>query len=157
MPAKHTTLGPGTLKIGTAPGTDYSCEVVGATITHDYADSDKRTMLCGDVRGGASARTDGFTADLENDLSAAGLYAFLQAHDLTVADLEYVPNTADGAKWTGEVTLTLPSEVGADAFGDPIASKVEWSAAGTGRFTFTPSTAAATQAGGSGTQGQATT
>jgi hypothetical protein len=144
MTASHTTLGPGTVKVGgDAGGVSFECEVIGATITHEYADSDKRTMLCGDVRGGAAARSDGFTADLENDLSAAGLYAYLIAHDLEVQPFTFTPNTADGATWAGKVTLTLPDEVGADEFGAPLAGKITWAAADTGRFTFTPTKAAA--------------
>lgn len=144
MPSSYTKLGPGTVKIGPdSTGVDFSCEVVGAKITHEYADGETRTMLCGDVRGGAGSRTDGFTADLENDLTAKGLYAFIQAHDLTVQDFHFTPSTADAAAWAGKVTLKLPGEVGADAFGDPIASSIEWQAADTGKFTFTPATAPA--------------
>lgn len=139
-----TPLGPGTLtiKVG-AQGTDtaFSCEVLGASVTHDYEENDTRRMLCGTVRGGGGSRTDGFKASIENDLTAAGLYKFLFDHDLQSADVTFTPNTDDGAKWVvAGVTLQLPDEIGADEFGNPIASEVEWTG---GIATFTPSPAPA--------------
>jgi len=114
---------------------DFSCEVLGAAITHTYEETtESRTRLCGDVLPAKQTRSDGFTASLENDLSAAGLYAFLQANDLGEVPFSFVPNDVNGAEWTGTVVLTLPGEIGADEFGAPIASEVEWAAVGT--FTF---------------------
>lgn len=137
-------LGPGTLKLGpTATATDFSCEVSGGKVTHAYEEiGESRTMLCGTVKPASQTRNDGLAFELENDLGAAGMYAFLHANDLTEVDFEYVPNTVAGAKWAGKIVATLPGEIGADAFGAPIASAVEW--AGVGKFTFTPSTAPAT-------------
>ena len=59
-------------------------------------------------------------------------------NDLTTVVFAYTPNTANGAKWAGSVQLTLPAEIGAGAFGEPIVSSVEW--VGVGKFTFTQST-----------------
>jgi hypothetical protein len=133
-------LGPGTVTIGTAP-LDFTCEVVGAAITHSYEEtSEQRTRLCGDVVAAQETRTDGFTASVENDLSAAGLYDFLQNNDLTTQALSFTPNTADGAKWDGQVTAKLPSSIGADEFGAPIASDIEWTAVGLLNWTPTPET-----------------
>jgi len=139
MASTWTPLGPGTMKIGTIPK-DFSCEVVGAGVTHTYSDvGTERTMLCGDVRGATSTRRDGFKASVENDLSAAGLYAFLQTNDLTDQELTFIPNTAGGAEWLGPVRVQLPSEIGATAYGEPIASDIEWAAASAdGKLTFTP-------------------
>lgn len=134
-------LGPGTLKLGpTATAVDFSCEVAGGKVTHAYEEiGESRTMLCGSVKPASKNRTDGLAFDLENDLGAAGMYKFLHDNDLTEVEFEYVPNTAAGAKWAGKIVATLPAEVGADEFGAPIASSVEW--AGVGAFTFTPATA----------------
>lgn len=134
-------LGPGTLKLGpTATATDFSCEVLGGKVTHAYEDiGEARTMLCGQTKAGAKSRTDGLAFELENDLGAAGMYKFLLDNDLAEVEFEYVPNTVAAAKWTGKIVATLPAEVGADEFGAPIASSVEW--AGVGKFDFTPSTA----------------
>jgi hypothetical protein len=81
-------------------------------------------------------RTDGLTFNLENDLTSAGLYAYLVTNDLTEQPFTYEPNTASGATWAGTVQLTLPESIGADEFGSPIVSSVTW--AGVGAFTFTP-------------------
>lgn len=139
MPATVTPLGPGTVTVGSSP-LDFSCEVVGAKITHEYEEvSEQKTRLCGDVVAAQQERSDGFTADIENDLTAAGLYAYLQANDLTNQPFTFIPNTGVGAvtqaEWSGTVTVTLPGEVGADEFGQPIASSIEWTAVGALAFT----------------------
>ena len=143
MPATVTALGPGVVTVGTSP-LDFSCEVVGASITHEYEETnERRVRLCGDAVEASEERTDGFTANLENDLMAAGLYAFLQANDLTVQDFSFIPNSGVGAttpaEWTGQVVVRLPSSIGADEFGSPIASDIEWKASGApATFAFTP-------------------
>jgi hypothetical protein len=141
MSSKVTRLGPGTVTIGTAP-LDFSCEMLGGAIRHEYEDGDEpRTTLCGTVIPGNATRTDGITLQLVNDLTATGLYAYLLAHDLEEAELVYTPNTVDGAKWAGTVQLRLPDELGADEFGGTIESEVSWTS--TGLFTFTPAGAPA--------------
>lgn len=137
-----TPLGPGTLEIGLeeATLTDFGCEILGGKVTHEYEEvGEARTMLCGEVRSAAKTRTDGLGFSLENDLTAAGLYSFLVTNDLTDAFFTYTPNTAGAATWAGKVQLSLPAEIGADEFGSPIVSDVDW--AGVGAFTFTPATA----------------
>jgi hypothetical protein len=137
--AEFTNLGPGTLTLGSGP-TDFSGEVLGAKITHEYTDvGSARTMLDGTVRPAGQTRADGFTASTENDLTAAGLYAFLEENDGTEQPLVFTPNTADGASWQGTIVCRLPGEVGADEFGAPIVSDVELP--GVGQFTFTPTPA----------------
>lgn len=138
MAAEFTVLGDGTLTLGTTP-TDFSGEVLGAAITHEYEDiGEARTMLDGTVRPASQRRLDGLTASIENDLTAAGLYAYLESNDLTEVAMVFTPNTADGAKWTGTVVATLPSEIGSDEYGAPIASEIELK--GVGTFTFAPAT-----------------
>jgi hypothetical protein len=135
--ATFVTFGPGTMTLGATPQA-FDCEVLGGKVTHAYEDvGEARTMLCGTVRPSSKARTDGLAFELENDLSATGLYKYLLTNDLTNVVFAYTPNTARGAKWAGTVQLTLPAEIGADEYGAPIVSSVEW--AGVGAFTFTPS------------------
>jgi hypothetical protein len=136
-------LGPGTLKLGTADPatTDFSCEILSGQVTHSYEDiGEQRTMLCGDVKAAARRRVDGLSFEVENDLGAAGLYKFLIDNDLTDVFFEYIPSTAAAASWEGKVTATLPAQVGADQFGSPLVSSVEW--VGVGPFNFTPTPAA---------------
>jgi len=136
--AAFTVLGDGTLTLGTTP-TDFSGEILGAAIAHEYEDiGEARTMLDGTVRPASQRRLDSLTASVENDLTASGLYAFLEEADLTEVAMVFTPNTADGAKWTGTVVASLPSEVGSDEYGAPLASEIELK--GVGTFTFTPAT-----------------
>lgn len=137
-----TPLGPGTLKVGLEETslTDFSCEVLGGKVTHTYEEvGEQRTMLCGDVKSAAKIRTDGLNLSLENDLSAAGMYQFLLTNDLKDVFFDYIPHTAGAAGWKGKVQATLPGEIGADEYGSPIVSDVEW--LGVGAFTFTAATA----------------
>lgn len=136
--AAFTVLGDGSITLGTAP-TEFAGEVLGATITHEYEDiGEERTMLDGTVRPAQQKRTDGFTASVENDLTAAGLYQYLQTNDMTEVAFVFEPNSADGATWTGTVKLNLPASIGADEYGAPIVSDVELK--GVGTFTFAPAT-----------------
>lgn len=129
-----TKFGPGTLELGSVP-TDYSCEVLGGTVNHEYEDAtDARTTLCGDIIAGQTTRKDGVTFQLVNDLTTAGLYAYLMANDLTEVDISYEPFTG-GASWSGKVQLRLPDTIGADEFGADLESEVTWPAVG--KLTFT--------------------
>jgi hypothetical protein len=140
--AGFTPFGPGTvtLKIGSATASDFSGEVLGGAVGHAYSDSgEARTMMNGDVRSAAQKRdNDSITLSVENDLTASGLYKYLQDNDLAEATLEYTPNTVGAAKWAGTVVLSLPEEIGSDEFGSPIVSEVTWQA--TGKLTFTAAT-----------------
>lgn len=138
MAAEFTVLGDGTLTLGSTPS-DFSGEVLGAKITHEYEDiGEKRTMLDGTIRPAQQKRTDGFTASVENDLTAGGIYQYLVTNDLVEVAIAFTPNTADGAKWTGTVVATLPGEVGSDEYGSPIVSDIELK--GVGTFAFAPAT-----------------
>ena len=138
MATEFTVLGDGTLTLGSTP-TDFSGEVLGAKVMHEYEDiGEARTMLDGTVRPAGQRRTDTLSASLENDLTAAGIYAYLVTNDLNEVAMAFTPNTVDGAKWAGTVVATLPAEVGADEYGAPIVSEIELK--GVGTFTFTPAT-----------------
>jgi len=129
--ASTTYLGPGLVSVGdTQTVLDFTCEVLGAKITHGYEDvGQARTMLCGTVKPAGQTRVDGFSAEVENDLTAAGLYAFLVANDGQQVPFAFTPRTG-GASWEGTIVARLPSEVGADEFGAPIVSSIEWAAVG---------------------------
>jgi len=135
-----TVLGPGTVTIDVAgEPVDFSAEVKSAKIQHEYDEVyEAVTYLDGSQSPATNRRADAFSASLDNDLAAGGLYALLVDNDLATAELTYTPNTTAGAKWVGSVILTLPSEIGTDDMGSPIASEIEWAAVGT--FTYTPAT-----------------
>lgn len=140
----ETPFGPGTVTItwgGATPSElEFSCEVTGGAVTHEYEVLETKRKLCGTAVQDKRTRTDGVKFDLENDLTAAGLYAILMAlpESPDAAAIDYVPNTANGAGWAGNVVTLLPAEIGADEYGKPIASSVEWPAVGL--LAFTPGT-----------------
>ena len=131
MPVRITKLGPGTVTVGEE---DFAAEVTGATITHEYEETQESiTMLSGDVLPASETRNDGFAADCMNNMTAAGLYAYCQDNDMQVVDFAFVPNTTAGAtpaSWTGKVVIKLPEEIGTDTFGNPLASSIEWKSVG---------------------------
>lgn len=142
MTAVWEPLGAATVEI-TVPaggaGVDFAGEFKNAFVLHAYEEiGESRTMLDGTERTATEKRTDGFKGDTENDLTGAGLYQLLYANDLQTADLVFT-QTESGASWAGTIKLKLPPEVGADAFGTPIVSSIEWR--GVPTFTFTPATA----------------
>lgn len=131
-----TNLGPATI---TLAGDDFSGEFLNFTIGHEYEDvGEDRTMLDGTERLSGDRRADSVSGDVENDLTGVGLYAYLYANDGQIVDFEAVLNTGEGATWAGQVKLRLPSEIGADEFGAPIASSVEWNVVGPLTFTAAP-------------------
>lgn len=137
-------LGPGTLEIGDTAETltDFSGEVKSGQIKHDYETvGEKRRFLDGTGRDPERTRNDGAAFELENDMSAAGLYAYLQGlgENPAAKHFRYTPNTAAGAVWAGKLFPLLPASVGADEYGAPLASSVEWP--GDGIFSFTPASA----------------
>jgi len=138
MASDWSPLGPGTVTVGTAPN-DFTGEFLGISVKSTYEDvGENRIMLDGTARAASRVRRDSFRGKCENDLTASGLYQFLQTNDLTEQAITVVPNTASGAEWSGTVQVSLPEEIGADEFGKPIISEVEWlGSGGTGKFDFT--------------------
>lgn len=140
----ETPFGPGTVTITIGSGTptplEFSCEVTGGAVTHEYEVLETKRKLCGTAVQDKRTRADGVKFDLENDLTAGGLYAILaaQGESPAAATIDYEPNTAYAASWAGSVVPLLPAEIGADEYGKPIASSVEWPAVGL--LAFTPGT-----------------
>lgn len=138
MAIATTKFGPGTVTLGEGTPLDFSCEVLGGTVNHEYEDvSDARTTLCGDIIAGQVRRKDGVTFQLVNDLTTAGLYAYLMTNDLEESAIAYEP-AEGGASWSGTVQLRLPDTIGADEFGADLESEVTWPAVGL--LTFTAAT-----------------
>lgn len=137
--SSYTIFGPGsiTVKVGAGTAIDYAGEVLSFTLNHTYADvGENRTMLNGDKRKGQRRRDpDSVTFTFEPDLTSAGLYSMLQSNDLEKAILAYTPSSADGAKWEGEVELSLPETVDGTEFGIAIAGSCTWLASESLAFT----------------------
>lgn len=134
-------FGPGTITIGGAAvdgGVDFSCEVMGGKIQHSYESvGAARTPLCGTPKPAGRRREDSVTLQLENDLTSEGVYAYCLSlgEDPAPKEIEFTPNTADGASWSGTVVPLLPGDIGADEYGAALTSSVTWPAVGLLQFT----------------------
>lgn len=131
-------LGPGTLKIG-ATGTeiDVSCQLNGGRITTNVDTGDSITTLCGTTEPGAMTFDFEFSGNINVDIGAgaASLFALSWSAKGTEQSFIFTPNTADGTSATGKLIIT-PLDLGADAFGDPLASDFTWPLVGEPTFTY---------------------
>ena len=78
-----------------------------------------------------------FSGNINVDIKAgaASLFALSWEERGTPQEFEFVPNTAEGTTATGTIIIT-PLDLGADAFGDPLASDFEWAIDGEPTFTY---------------------
>jgi len=140
-----TKLGPGTLKIG-ATGTeiDVSCQLNGGRITTNVDTGDPITTLCGTTEQGAMTFDYEFTGNINVDIKAGAqsLFALSWSAKGTPQAFEFTPNTAEGTTATGTLIIT-PLDLGADAFGDPLASDFTWPIQGEPTFVYGTNPAAA--------------
>lgn len=124
-----TKFGPGTVTLTVNGGTaeSFEQEVKGGGLAHEYSDiGEDVTYLDGVTDPAGKQRADTLSLDCDFDLgSAAGFYGFLFDNDTADATLEFVPNTAAGASWSGTVRLQLPAEVSAEEFGAKMTGTVE--------------------------------
>jgi hypothetical protein len=137
----NTKFGPGTVSytIGAGPAVSFEQEVKGGGIEHEYEEvGESTTYLDGTTDPAGEVRADKLTLDCDFDLGAGGFYAFLMSNDLVDADVEYTPNTAAAASWSGTVRLKLPDGAVADEFGAKLSGTVEHSFVGPVVFTPTP-------------------
>ena len=135
--------GPGTVTFTVTGGAgspeSFEQEVKGGGVNHEYSDvGDTVTYLDGMVDPAGKQRLDKLTLDCDFDLGATGFYKFLADNDLKDATLDYVPNTANGAAWTGTVRLQLPDGAVGDEYGAKISGTVEVEFVGLSTFTPGP-------------------
>jgi hypothetical protein len=128
----------GTLTLGTAPGTDFSCQVTNIRVNSSYDDDgDAVETLCGDEiaagrKVGGRSLAGSFIQDWTDSL---GLTAYLWEHDLEDVPFEYVPNV-EGPTITGTVRLEVPAESYGGDVNTRNTSDFEWTM--TSKPTFTP-------------------
>jgi hypothetical protein len=123
-----TTYGPGTITYTVDAGTpvSFAQEVKGGGVEHEYEEvGEDTTYLDGTMDPAGEVRADHYVADCDFDFGSAGFYAFLFANDLQPAQVEYTPNTADGASWSGTVKLKLPDGAKAEKFGGKHSGQVK--------------------------------
>lgn len=112
--AKTRTLGPGTFKITVEEGEakDFSADLTKAQLNPSVSSDDPTTYLDGSQETNTSTSWT-FEGTIGDDFSEQGLQAWCFDHDGQTMSFEFVPNTAGGIKWTGDVTVT-PVGVGGD-------------------------------------------
>lgn len=148
MAVNVVRFGPGTLMLGTAPGTDFSCQVESLGLNVDKNEGDPITVLCGDSVPGSIDYAYSLAGTLLQDIgTASGVVEYSWDNAGEQVPFTYEPSTAAGASITGTVVID-PMSIGTSdgAFGDVLTSDVEWSCVGKPDVTFGGGAAAATAA-----------
>lgn len=132
MPATFITTGPGTLKFGpTGSGSfDASCQVTNMLVDSETDSEDPIHVLCGDTVAGEE--TTAFTLKatfLQDDLKSNGLTAYTWDNSGKTVAFEFVPNTVNGAKVAGRVTVR-PMPIGGEVK-KRNTHDIEWAIVGT--------------------------
>lgn len=137
MPAKVFKLGPGTLNLGEVGSPlEISCQLTNAVLTPDKDTEESVTVLCGDTIPGASTYQWKLTGTALADLTAGGIVDYTWTNQNTIVTFTFVPNTAAGASFTGELILD-PLAVGGDS-GKNMSADFEWDCVGSPVPTFVP-------------------
>ena len=138
MPYKDTRLGPGTLLIGTAPGTEFGFQVSACTLT-PAVDSTDGTPTLADPEP-PPLTTTSYTLDgtAVNDFTEpTGLQRFCFDNDGAEMEFSWTPNTPDAAVLTGNLTVRafpMGGNVGEQLTTDfswPVTGKPSWTGGAT--------------------------
>lgn len=127
MTVKTTKLGPGTLTVTFASTPlEFSCQVSKAVVTPAKDKDDDVTMLCGDVKAGATTYTATLDVTIDQDLEdPAGFVYASWTHKGEAAPVTFTPNTDAGGTVTGTVIVD-PVSIGGDTGGDDMTSDFTW-------------------------------
>lgn len=140
MAANPVRFGPGTFKLGTAPGTDYSCSVQSLAVTPEKDQGDPIKLLCGDSVPGSISYSYKLTGTILQDIgTAAGLAKFCWTNAGVSVPFNYVPATSATTAVAGNVILD-PVSIGTSdgETGDVLTSDVEFAIVGTPTITWAP-------------------
>lgn len=145
MTVNSVRFGPGTLTLGTSPGTDFSCQVQSLGVNVDKDEGDPITVLCGDTVPGSIAYTYTLAGTLVQDLGTAdGLTQYSWDNAGVAVDFAYVPSTEAVTSIAGQITMDPMSLGTSDGeYGDVLTSDVEWSCVGKPDVTWPAGGAAA--------------
>ena len=140
MAVNQTRFGPGTFKLGTAPGTEYGCQVQSMAVNVNKDEGDTVTVLCGDSIPGSITYTYVLAGTFLQDLGAAAAAALVQyswAHAGEQIDFEFTPATSATTKVAGKVIVD-PLAIGTSdgTYGDVLTSDFEWSCVGKPTITW---------------------
>ena len=107
------TLGPGSLLLGDAPGSEFSVACTAVTLEPSVDTDDDLVVLSGDTLPGEDTFTWSLNATLLQSYSVGGLTDWLFDHRGEVVPFTFTPRTSHGRAWTGEVKVR-PMSVGGD-------------------------------------------
>lgn len=133
MAANVTRYGPGLFKLGTAPGTDYSCQVQSLGVISNKDVGDTIQTLCGDSVPGSIVYDFTLDGTVLQDLAiSTGLVKYSWTNQGVAVAFEFTPSTGAITKVTGTVIMD-PLNIGtADgSVGDVLTSPFSWSCVGT--------------------------
>lgn len=144
MPITVSKLKDGTLKLGTTPELDVSCQVTNCRITSSYSDDGNTlTTLCGDTAPPAR-KLDGrqlagtVVQDFDKQASAGGVIDYLWLHELEDTPFTFTPNLAGAPVIAGTVTLEVPGDSYGGDVGGQLTSDFSWTIVGDVTRTYTP-------------------
>jgi hypothetical protein len=132
MTVKVARFGPGTLKLGTTPGTDFSCQVQSMGLNVEKDQGDTIVVLCGDSVPGGITYTYVLAGTVLQDLITAGLSEYSWTNAGKTVDFDFTPLTgATSQKVVGKIVMD-PISIGTSdgEFGDVMTADVEWSCVG---------------------------
>lgn len=138
MAVSPTRFGPGLFKLGTAPGTDYSCQVQSLALTVNKDEGDTIQTLCGDSVPGSLTYDYSLEGTVLQDLAiAAGLAKYTWTNKGLAVPFEFTPTTAAITKVAGTVVVD-PISIGTSdgAVGDILTSDIDWAVVGTPTITW---------------------
>lgn len=138
MAPKPVRFGPGTFKLGTAPGTDFSCSVQKMGVNPEKDEGDPIKLLCGDSIPGSISYSFSLAGTILQDIGAAsGLAQFCWNNMGVSVPFTYTPSTTATTAISGSVILD-PVALGTSdgEVGDVLVSDVEFAIVGTPTVTW---------------------
>ena len=140
MAVQITRFGPGTFTIGTAPGTDFSCQVESMGLTPNKNEGDTITTLCGDSVPGSITYDYALEGTVLQDLAAtSGLIEFSWTNKGVPVEFDFTPATSAVTSVSGTVIMD-PLAIGTSdgAVGDVLTSDFSWTLVGDPTITWPP-------------------
>lgn len=130
MAVKSARLGPGTLTLGaTASSTDFSCQLLGGTVTTEVSTDDPLRTVCGDEVPGQSTSASKLEGSLILDPYTGGSGEYTWTNHLQQVEFDFTPNTAAGLAVAGILTVTR-LDIGTDEYGKVLQSDFSWDIVG---------------------------
>jgi hypothetical protein len=138
MAVNTTRFGPGTFTIGTAPGTDYSCQVQSMGLVVNKDEGDPITTLCGDGVPGSIGYDYTLDGTVLQDLAASsGLIEYTWTNKGQTVPFEFVPATSAATEVAGNLIVDpLPIGTSDGEYGDVLTSGFSFSVVGEPTITW---------------------